>query len=73
MAILDTSKKPLVNDRDTPDSFGQEVFVGIDLPFAKHAAIIEFSVAPTLILGNFIVLPLSLPFVLAKMYPSLIL
>lgn len=35
MAILDTSKKPLVNDRDTPDSFGQEVFVGIDLPFRK--------------------------------------
>ena len=43
------------------------------LPFAKHAAIIKFSVAPTLILGNFIRLPLSLPLVLAKMYPSLIL
>ena len=42
-------------------------------PLAKHAAIIEFSVAPTLILGNFIVSPLSLPLDLAKIYPSLIL
>ncbi len=31
-------------------------------PFAKHAAIIEFSVAP--------VVPLSFPFDFAKIYPS---
>ena len=35
MAILDTSKKPLVNDRNTNDQFGDEVFIGIDLPFHK--------------------------------------
>ena len=37
-------------------------FFKIVLPLAKHAAIIEFSVAPTLIFGNFIFEPLIYPF-----------
>ena len=39
-------------------------------PFAKHAAILEFSVAPTLIFAKFTVVPLSFPFDFAKIYPS---
>ena len=39
-------------------------------PFAKHAAIIEFSGAPTLIFGKFIAVPISFPFDFAIIYPS---
>ena len=45
-------------------------FFNMVTPSAKHAAIIEFSVAPTLIFGNFIIVPFSLPFDFAKIYPS---
>ena len=41
-------------------------FFKIVFPFARQAAIIEFSVAPTLILGNLIILPTSLPLDLLK-------
>ena len=37
-------------------------FFKVVFPLAKHEAIIEFSVAPTLIFGNFIFVPISLPF-----------
>ena len=36
-------------------------FLNTVFPFARHAAIIEFSVAPTVILGNLIVPPSSFP------------
>ena len=40
-------------------------FLRMVIPFAKHAAIIVFSVAPTLIFENLIFAPLSFSFVCA--------
>ena len=47
-------------------------FFNTVFPTAKHAAMIKFSVAPTLIFGNFIKFPFNLPFDFAKIYPFFI-